>query len=162
MRPLDPRLLRYARSTRGFIALAVVLGVLTGHTGLPADDRDDERHERRRLVQGRVGVAHRQPAEQPQEVLADRPLQDRVAEDQRGGRWRRLHPQRFENLDHLRTLGHPHVLLGAHVQHREKAGRDFLPADRDGGAHRSSIAAAAHETFVSQGCPYRYANCLIQ
>ncbi len=29
MRPLDPRLLRYARSTRGFIALAVVLGVVT-------------------------------------------------------------------------------------------------------------------------------------
>lgn len=29
MRPLDPRLLRYARSTRGFIALAVVLGALT-------------------------------------------------------------------------------------------------------------------------------------
>ena len=27
--PLDPRLLRYARSTRGFIALAVVLGVIT-------------------------------------------------------------------------------------------------------------------------------------
>ena len=29
MRPLDPRLLRYARSTRGFLALAVVLGVVT-------------------------------------------------------------------------------------------------------------------------------------
>lgn len=29
MRPLDPRLLRYARSTRGFIGIAVVLGVLT-------------------------------------------------------------------------------------------------------------------------------------
>jgi ATP-binding cassette, subfamily C, bacterial CydCD len=29
MRPLDPRLLRYARSTRGFIAIAVVLGVVT-------------------------------------------------------------------------------------------------------------------------------------
>lgn len=29
MRPLDPRLLRYARSTRGFIGLAIVLGVLT-------------------------------------------------------------------------------------------------------------------------------------
>ena len=29
MKPLDPRLLRYARSTRGFIVLAVVLGVLT-------------------------------------------------------------------------------------------------------------------------------------
>ena len=29
MRPLDPRLLRYARSTRGFIALAVLLGVVT-------------------------------------------------------------------------------------------------------------------------------------
>jgi ATP-binding cassette subfamily C protein CydCD len=29
MRPLDPRLLRYARSTRGFIVLAVVLGVFT-------------------------------------------------------------------------------------------------------------------------------------
>ena len=29
MKPLDPRLLRYARSTRGFIALAVVLGVVT-------------------------------------------------------------------------------------------------------------------------------------
>ncbi|HAN71738.1 MAG TPA: hypothetical protein DCQ36_09155, partial [Actinobacteria bacterium] len=29
MRPLDPRLLRYARSTRGFIVLAVVLGILT-------------------------------------------------------------------------------------------------------------------------------------
>lgn len=28
MRPVDPRLLRYARSTRGFLALAVVLGVL--------------------------------------------------------------------------------------------------------------------------------------
>ena len=26
MRPLDPRLLRYARSTRGFLILAVVLG----------------------------------------------------------------------------------------------------------------------------------------
>ena len=29
MKPLDPRLLRFARSTRGFIALAVVLGVIT-------------------------------------------------------------------------------------------------------------------------------------
>ena len=29
MRPLDPRLLRFARSTRGFIALTVVLGVVT-------------------------------------------------------------------------------------------------------------------------------------
>ncbi len=29
MRPLDPRLLRYAESTRGFIALAIVLGVVT-------------------------------------------------------------------------------------------------------------------------------------
>ncbi len=29
MRPLDPRLLRYARSTRGFIGLAVVLGIIT-------------------------------------------------------------------------------------------------------------------------------------
>jgi ATP-binding cassette subfamily C protein CydCD len=29
MKPLDPRLLRYARSTRGFIALAVVLGAAT-------------------------------------------------------------------------------------------------------------------------------------
>jgi ATP-binding cassette subfamily C protein CydCD len=29
MRPLDPRLLRYARSTRGFIVIAVVLGVIT-------------------------------------------------------------------------------------------------------------------------------------
>jgi thiol reductant ABC exporter CydD subunit len=29
MRPLDPRLLRYARSTRGFIGLAVVLGAVT-------------------------------------------------------------------------------------------------------------------------------------
>lgn len=29
MRPLDPRLLRYARSTRGFLALAVVIGSLT-------------------------------------------------------------------------------------------------------------------------------------
>ena len=29
MKPLDPRLLRYARSTRGFIALAVILGVVT-------------------------------------------------------------------------------------------------------------------------------------
>jgi ATP-binding cassette, subfamily C, bacterial CydCD len=29
MKPLDPRLLRYARSTRGFIAIAVVLGVIT-------------------------------------------------------------------------------------------------------------------------------------
>lgn len=29
MRPLDPRLLRYARSTRGFIAIAIVLGVIT-------------------------------------------------------------------------------------------------------------------------------------
>lgn len=29
MRPLDPRLLQYARSTRGFIAIAVVLGVVT-------------------------------------------------------------------------------------------------------------------------------------
>lgn len=29
MKPLDPRLLRYARSTRGFIALAVVLGAVT-------------------------------------------------------------------------------------------------------------------------------------
>lgn len=29
MKPLDPRLLRYARSTRGFIALAVVLGAMT-------------------------------------------------------------------------------------------------------------------------------------
>lgn len=29
MRPLDPRLLRYARSTQGFIAVAVVLGVIT-------------------------------------------------------------------------------------------------------------------------------------
>ena len=29
MRPLDPRLLRYARSTRGFIAIAVALGVIT-------------------------------------------------------------------------------------------------------------------------------------
>lgn len=29
MRPLDPRLMRYARSTRGFIALTVVLGVIT-------------------------------------------------------------------------------------------------------------------------------------
>lgn len=28
MRPLDPRLLRYARSTRGFLALAVVLGIV--------------------------------------------------------------------------------------------------------------------------------------
>jgi ABC-type transport system involved in cytochrome bd biosynthesis fused ATPase/permease subunit len=29
VRPLDPQLLRYARSTRGFIVLAVVLGILT-------------------------------------------------------------------------------------------------------------------------------------
>lgn len=29
MRPLDPRLLRYARSTRGFIVVVVVLGVIT-------------------------------------------------------------------------------------------------------------------------------------
>ena len=29
MKPLDPRLMRYARSTRGFIGLAVVLGVIT-------------------------------------------------------------------------------------------------------------------------------------
>jgi ATP-binding cassette subfamily C protein CydCD len=29
MRPLDPRLLRYARSTRGFIVLAVLLGIAT-------------------------------------------------------------------------------------------------------------------------------------
>jgi ATP-binding cassette subfamily C protein CydCD len=29
MKPLDPRLLRYARSTRGFIALTVLLGVVT-------------------------------------------------------------------------------------------------------------------------------------
>lgn len=29
MRPLDPRLLRYARSTRGFLLLAVVIGVLS-------------------------------------------------------------------------------------------------------------------------------------
>ena len=29
MKPLDPRLLRYARSTRGFIVLAIVLGVVT-------------------------------------------------------------------------------------------------------------------------------------
>lgn len=29
MKPLDPRLLRYARSTRGFLGLAVVLGVVT-------------------------------------------------------------------------------------------------------------------------------------
>jgi ATP-binding cassette subfamily C protein CydCD len=29
VRPLDPRLLRYARSTRGFIVFAVVLGILT-------------------------------------------------------------------------------------------------------------------------------------
>ena len=29
MRPLDPRLLQYARSTRGFIGLAIVLGVVT-------------------------------------------------------------------------------------------------------------------------------------
>ena len=29
MKPLDPRLLRYARSTRGFLILAVVLGVVT-------------------------------------------------------------------------------------------------------------------------------------
>lgn len=29
MKPLDPRLLRFARSTRGFIVLAVVLGVIT-------------------------------------------------------------------------------------------------------------------------------------
>jgi ATP-binding cassette subfamily C protein CydCD len=29
MKPLDPRLLRFARSTRGFIALAIVLGVVT-------------------------------------------------------------------------------------------------------------------------------------
>ena len=29
MKPLDPRLLRYARSTRGFIVLAVILGVVT-------------------------------------------------------------------------------------------------------------------------------------
>ena len=29
MRPLDPRLLRYARSTRGFITIAIVLGVIT-------------------------------------------------------------------------------------------------------------------------------------
>ena len=29
MKPLDPRLLRYARSTRGFLMLAVVLGVVT-------------------------------------------------------------------------------------------------------------------------------------
>ena len=30
MRPLDPRLLRYARSVRGFIVLAIVLGAVTG------------------------------------------------------------------------------------------------------------------------------------
>lgn len=30
MRPLDPRLLRYARSTRGYLALTVALGLLTG------------------------------------------------------------------------------------------------------------------------------------
>ena len=29
MRPVDPRLLRYARSTRRFLVLAVVLGVIT-------------------------------------------------------------------------------------------------------------------------------------
>jgi len=29
MRPLDPRLMRYARSTRGFIVIAVVLGIVT-------------------------------------------------------------------------------------------------------------------------------------
>ena len=29
MRPLDPRLMRYARSTRGFLALTVVLGAVT-------------------------------------------------------------------------------------------------------------------------------------
>lgn len=29
MKPLDPRLLRYARSTRGFLVLAVVIGILT-------------------------------------------------------------------------------------------------------------------------------------
>jgi ABC-type transport system involved in cytochrome bd biosynthesis fused ATPase/permease subunit len=29
MRPLDPRLLRYARSTRGFMVLAVVIGTVT-------------------------------------------------------------------------------------------------------------------------------------
>lgn len=29
MKPLDPRLLRYARSVRGFLLLAVVLGALT-------------------------------------------------------------------------------------------------------------------------------------
>ena len=28
MRPVDPRLLRYARSTRGFLALAVILGAV--------------------------------------------------------------------------------------------------------------------------------------
>ena len=28
MRPVDPRLLRYARSTRGFLVLAVVLGAV--------------------------------------------------------------------------------------------------------------------------------------
>ena len=30
MRPVDPRLLRYARSTRAFLALSVVLGVVIG------------------------------------------------------------------------------------------------------------------------------------
>ena len=29
MRPLDPRLLQYARSTKGFLVLAVVLGTIT-------------------------------------------------------------------------------------------------------------------------------------
>jgi len=29
MKPLDPRLMRYARSTRGFIGLAIALGVIT-------------------------------------------------------------------------------------------------------------------------------------
>ncbi|MDQ2624698.1 MAG: thiol reductant ABC exporter subunit CydD, partial [Actinomycetota bacterium] len=29
MKPLDPRLLRYARSARGYLALTVVLGLVT-------------------------------------------------------------------------------------------------------------------------------------
>ena len=38
MKPLDPRLLRYARATRGFLLVAVVVGGLTAAPELAAVD----------------------------------------------------------------------------------------------------------------------------
>ena len=67
-------------------------------------------------------------------------LGPRRSADRRGGRRRRLHRQRHQDLDHARALREPHVLPGAYRALRAPADGRHVPAARHEGARREHAA----------------------